>query len=170
MDIGQVSSPQSAVVAIALGSNLGNSYRILTEAIVFLHESPHIQVLQHSQFYRTVPIGPPQPDYLNACAILRVNISPFALLTQLLVIERHFGRVRRERWGPRLLDLDLIFYDQLILNTPQLQIPHPRLTERAFVLVPLAEIAGQWRDPITGKSIQELVERIDRSGVLPYRY
>ncbi len=162
---------EAAIVAIALGSNLGNSHQILTQAIVFLHQCPGIEVLRHSQFYRTAPIGPPQPDYLNACALLKVHLSPDALLTQLLAIERHFGRVRRERWGPRLLDLDLILYDQAIIQTDRLAVPHPRMKERAFVLVPLAEIAPDWADPLTGKTIQELMTLIDRSGVqLPQRF
>jgi 2-amino-4-hydroxy-6-hydroxymethyldihydropteridine diphosphokinase len=152
-------------VAIALGSNLGQSYQILTEAIVVLGHTPGIQVLHHSRIYQTAPVGPPQPDYLNACAILQTTHSPHGLLKILLDIERQFGRVRRERWGPRLLDLDLILYGQEIIQTPDLQVPHPRMRERAFVLVPLADIAPHWRDPITGQSIQTLATIVDGSGI-----
>jgi 2-amino-4-hydroxy-6-hydroxymethyldihydropteridine diphosphokinase len=152
-------------VAIALGSNLGKSYQIVTEAIVALGGIPGIQVLHQSRIYQTAPVGPPQPDYLNACAILQVTHSPQELLKILLDIERQFGRVRRERWGPRLLDLDLILYGQEIIETPDLQVPHPRMRERAFVLVPLADIAPHWRDPITGQSIQTLATIVDGSGI-----
>lgn len=156
---------ESVTVAIALGSNLGQSYQILTEAIVVLGQTAGIQVLHHSPIYQTAPVGPPQPDYLNACAILQVTHSPQELLKILLEIEHQFGRVRRERWGPRLLDLDLILYGQDIIETPNLQVPHPRMRERAFVLVPLAAIAPHWRDPVTGQSIETLATIVDCSGI-----
>ncbi|MGA7931942.1 MAG: 2-amino-4-hydroxy-6-hydroxymethyldihydropteridine diphosphokinase, partial [Kovacikia sp.] len=116
-------------------------------------------------WYQTKAVGPPQPDYLNGCALLRVTLTPQALLETLLNIEANFGRVRRERWGPRVLDLDLLLFDDLILNLPGLQIPHPHLTERAFVLVPLAEIAPKWVEPGSGKTIAELVQTVDCSEV-----
>lgn len=158
---------ESVTAAIALGSNLGQSYQILTEAIVVLGRTPGIEVVQCSPLYQTAPMGPPQPDYLNACALLQVTHTPHGLLDILLTIERKFGRVRRERWGPRLLDLDLILYGQQIIETPVLQVPHPRMRERAFVLVPLADIAPHWLDPLTGQRIQTLATIVDRSGVLP---
>ncbi len=149
--------------AIGLGSNLGDSLGILTQAIEMLDQTPGVTVDCHSRFYRTAPIGPPQPDYLNACALLTIELDPPALLTVLLEVERLFGRVRRERWGPRLLDLDLLLYDQQIIHTPPLQVPHPRMEERAFVLVPLAEIAPQWVDPRSGKTMAELVAIVGTS-------
>jgi 2-amino-4-hydroxy-6-hydroxymethyldihydropteridine diphosphokinase len=84
----------------------------------------------------------------------------------MLAIEQQFGRVRRERNGPRTLDLDLLLFDDLVLDTPTLQIPHPRMSERAFVLVPLAEIAGDWIEPVSGKAIAKLVQAVDCSEVL----
>ncbi|MGB5899195.1 MAG: 2-amino-4-hydroxy-6-hydroxymethyldihydropteridine diphosphokinase, partial [Geitlerinemataceae cyanobacterium] len=83
----------------------------------------------------------------------------------LLAIEDKFNRVRQERWGPRTLDLDVLLFGDLILETPDLQIPHPRMNERAFVLVPLTEIAPDWIEPVSGKTIAQLVEKVDRSGV-----
>ncbi|MEG3437240.1 2-amino-4-hydroxy-6-hydroxymethyldihydropteridine diphosphokinase [Pannus brasiliensis CCIBt3594] len=152
-------------VAIGLGSNLGNSREILEKSIGELGRARGILVEKISRYYRTVAIGPPQPDYLNACVILRVDLTPLELLDALLAIERKFGRVRLERWGPRTLDLDLLLYDDFVLETAELEIPHPRFRERAFVLVPLAEIAPDWRDPVSKQTIRELRESVDCSGV-----
>jgi 2-amino-4-hydroxy-6-hydroxymethyldihydropteridine diphosphokinase len=142
--------------AIALGSNLGNRRATLDAAVVMLIASPGIQLLARSTWHASAPLGPPQPDYLNGCAVLTTSLAPEALLEQLLAIERHFGRVRGERWGPRTLDLDLIFYGQLRLQSPRLEIPHPHLRERAFVLGPLTEIAPRWLDPVSGCTVAEL--------------
>jgi 2-amino-4-hydroxy-6-hydroxymethyldihydropteridine diphosphokinase len=151
--------------AIALGSNLGDSLTTLQNALKLLDRISGISVTSVSSWYKTAPVGPPQPDYLNGCALLEVELNPQELLARLLEIEQQFGRVRRERWGPRTLDLDLILFDDLILQSADLEIPHPRMRERAFVLVPLAEIAPDWLDPVSGKSIDRLLEGLDRSGV-----
>ena len=159
-------------VAIALGSNLGESQATVTAALDILDNCPGIAVKSHSSWYRTAPIGPPQPDYINGCAILAVENSQLtrtqtaeALMQTLLNVETQFGRVRRERWGPRILDLDLLLFEDLILKTPTLEIPHPRMRERAFVLVPLAEIAPNWIDPVTGIEIIQLMQNVDCLGV-----
>lgn len=154
-----------ASCAIALGSNLGDSRRILRDALRTLDEKPCIQITAQSQLYKTAPIGPPQPDFWNCCALLQTTLSPELLLKQLLQIETHFGRVRRERWGPRLLDLDLLLVDDLVLTTPTLQIPHPRMWERAFVLIPLAEIAASWIDPVSGKTVAMRASEVSSVGV-----
>ncbi|MGF1494038.1 MAG: 2-amino-4-hydroxy-6-hydroxymethyldihydropteridine diphosphokinase [Microcoleaceae cyanobacterium] len=152
--------------AIALGSNLGNSLEIVEAALEVLDEIQDIQVMARSSWYRTTPVGPPQPDYINGCALLTVESTPPEILLQtLLAIEQKFGRVRRERWGPRVLDLDILLFGGLTLNSSGLEIPHPRMRERAFVLVPLAEIAPDWIDPITEKTIVELAKMIDCSGI-----
>ncbi|HEY9642375.1 MAG TPA: 2-amino-4-hydroxy-6-hydroxymethyldihydropteridine diphosphokinase [Coleofasciculaceae cyanobacterium] len=151
--------------AIALGSNLGDSYAILQAALKVLDEMPTIALEACSPVYRTVAIGPPQPDVLNACAILSTSLSPTELLQVLLNVEQQFGRIRREHWGPRSLDLDLLLFDDLILQQPNLQIPHPRMAERAFVLVPLTDIAADWVEPISGKAIATLLKQVDCSGI-----
>jgi 2-amino-4-hydroxy-6-hydroxymethyldihydropteridine diphosphokinase len=151
--------------AIALGSNLGNSLQTLESAIVSLTQTSAISLQARSHWYQTKAVGPPQPNYLNGCILLTTTLNPHALLQVLLDIEKQFGRVRRERWGPRTLDLDLLLYGDRILHTPNLQIPHPHMTERAFVLVPLAEIAPDWIEPVSGKAIADLVQTVDCSEV-----
>lgn len=154
--------------AIALGSNLGDSHRILESALKTLSITPGMQLQAQSPIYRTVAVGPPQPDYLNACALFATTLEPAEFLEALLKTELQFGRVRRERWGARLLDLDLLLFDDLILQQPNLEIPHPRMRERAFVLVPLNDIIPNWIEPISGKPIAELVQQVDCSGVTKF--
>jgi 2-amino-4-hydroxy-6-hydroxymethyldihydropteridine diphosphokinase len=163
--IGNAAKECCTYSAVALGSNLGDSYAILEAAIEDLAKTPGIILEARSSWYKTKAVGPPQPDYLNGCAILQVEMIPHLLLESLLEIEKKFGRVRKERWEPRTLDLDLLLYDDLILHTPNLQIPHPRMRERAFVLIPLAEIAPDWVEPVSGRTIQELVKEVDCSQV-----
>lgn len=151
--------------AIALGSNLGNSRQILQQALTSLHGLSSIDLVAQSSLYQTVAIGPPQPDILNACALLKTDLSAQALLHHLLDIEQQFGRIRNEQWGPRTLDLDLLFYGQAIITETDLHVPHPRLRERAFVLVPLAEIAPEWHDPVSDQSVEALRKSIDSKGV-----
>jgi 2-amino-4-hydroxy-6-hydroxymethyldihydropteridine diphosphokinase len=152
---------KTAQCAIALGSNLGNSLSILENSLHSIVQTPGITLQAKSSWYRTPPVGPPQPDYLNGCAILQVRQSPEELLVFFQVIELQFGRVRREKWGPRTLDIDLLIYDDLILDTPLLQIPHPRMRERAFVLVPLAEISPQLIEPVSGITVSMLLNKLD---------
>ena len=155
--------------AIALGSNLGDSQTILKLALETLDRTPGISVMQRSSVYSTkaliLPDSLPQPDYLNQCALLKTTLTPHELLQALLGVELQFGRVRQQRWSARTLDLDLLLFDDVILNTSDLQIPHPRMLDRAFVLVPLAEIASDWVEPKTGATIAQLARLVDRSGV-----
>jgi 2-amino-4-hydroxy-6-hydroxymethyldihydropteridine diphosphokinase len=154
-----------AKCAIALGSNLGKSIETLENSLKILNNTPGITLQATSSWYETKPVGPPQPDYINGCALLEVEQTPEELLVLLLAIELQFGRVRNERWQARTIDLDLLLYDDLILDRPNLQIPHPRMTQRAFVLVPLAEIQGDRIEPRSGKTISELLKKVDCSGV-----
>lgn len=148
--------------AIALGGNLGDSQQILSNAITVIDTVPGIQVLARSHFYKTAPVGPPQPDYINACITVETNLSPRDLLHRLLAIESQFGRVRKERWGARSLDLDLLIYSDYIIEAPRLTIPHPRLHERPFVLIPLMDVAAHWQHPILHKSIEQIVAELSQ--------
>lgn len=142
--------------AIALGSNQGHSPEILRQALDQLAAHPQITLDRVSSWYLTTPVGNvQQPDFLNGCATLHTNLDPEALLQVLQTIENNLGRIRRERWGPRTLDLDLLLYGDRIIATPDLMVPHPRMFERAFVLVPLAEIAPHWQDPKTKRAIAD---------------
>ena len=151
--------------AIALGSNLGNSLDTLENSLQALANIPGIDLTATSSWYQTKPIGPPQPDYLNGCAVLEVEQKPEELLTILQAIELQFGRIRQEKWGARTLDLDILLYEDLVINTPKLIIPHPHLKDRAFVLVPLAEIAPNWIEPVSKKAIAQLAKEVDFTGV-----
>lgn len=148
---------------IGLGANLGDRLLTLRSAVHGLAQ--HGTVLAVSGLYETDPIGPAQPDFLNAAILLASELAPVPLLETLLSLERAHGRERRERWGARTLDLDLLFSPGLVLSTPQLTLPHPELTRRAFALVPLLDVAQEARDPISGEPYSELLARLPRGGV-----
>jgi 2-amino-4-hydroxy-6-hydroxymethyldihydropteridine diphosphokinase len=146
---------------IALGSNLGDREASIRDALTRLGEE--VRVTRVSRLYPTAAVGGPpgSPEFLNAAAALETNLPPTALLELLLRTEVALGRVRDLRWGPRTIDLDLLLYDQLILQLPQLQLPHPRLAERRFVLEPLNEIAPEAIHPLLGLRVSELLQRLD---------
>lgn len=159
-----------AECAIALGSNQGNSLDILERSLNVLNLIPGIALKTVSSWYQTKPVGTPQPqpDYLNGCALLSVEQTPEELLSILQATEIQFGRTDKGTLQPRTLDLDLLLYEDAIVDTPDLIIPHPRMTERAFVLVPLAEIAPDWIEPKSKNKIAQLLTNIDTSGVQLY--
>ena len=143
--------------AVALGSNLGDREGQLRSAIAALESS--IRHLRVSTFHDTAPVGVgPQPTFLNAAAVGETSLPAKTLLDTLLAIERDFGRERPFPGAPRTLDLDLILYDDAVIDDgPTLIVPHPRFRERRFVLEPLSEIAPDWRDPVTGRTVEELL-------------
>ena len=127
---------------VALGANLGDPRATVLAAFAALANLPESRVARCSSLYRTAPVGIlDQPDFVNAVAVLETSLTADALLDALLDIEARFGRIRRERNGPRTLDLDLLLYDDIELDLPHLTLPHPRLHLRAFVLYPLADLA-----------------------------
>ena len=127
---------------VALGANIGDPTATVLAAFAALANLPESRVVHTSSLYRTAPVGlKNQPDFINAVAALETGLAPEELLDALLDLEARFGRVRRDRNGPRTLDLDLLLYDDIELDLPRLTLPHPRLHLRAFVLHPLAEIS-----------------------------
>ncbi len=127
---------------IALGANLGDPAATIRAAFEALDSLPDSRLLASSALYRTAPVGiTEQPEFVNAAARIETGLAPEALLDALLDIEHRFGRIRAERNGPRTLDLDVLLYDDLVLDSPRLTLPHPRLHLRAFVLYPLADLA-----------------------------
>jgi len=149
---------------IGLGSNLQNPRKQLEHALQALARLPESRLTATSALYQSRPVGPPQPDYLNAVACLHTALTPLTLLDQLQSIEDAQGRERKERWGPRTLDLDLLLYDDQKLALPRLQLPHPELAQRPFVLYPLADIAPDLTLP-GGDSLQDLLQTCPHEGL-----
>lgn len=143
-------------VAVGFGANLGHPDAAFADALAALAASADISVRAVSSLWRSAPWGPiPQPDYLNGAVLLATNRSPRDLLGMLLELETRAGRERRERWGPRTLDLDLLFHGDETCVEDDLRIPHPRMEERSFVLEPLVEIAPAWRHPVSGRTARD---------------
>lgn len=136
---------------VGLGANLGDARAALEEAFQALAALPGTQLLRRSSVYRSAPIDSSGPDYLNAVAELRTGLAPLKFLHALQAIEQDHGRERPYRNAPRTLDLDLLLHDDLILDTPELTLPHPRAHQRAFVLLPLAELAPALQIPGQGR-------------------
>ncbi|MDX9993484.1 MAG: 2-amino-4-hydroxy-6-hydroxymethyldihydropteridine diphosphokinase [Anaerolineales bacterium] len=156
-----------SLVYIALGSNLGNRLANLRGALARF--APQISIRQESNVYETEPWGyADQPAFLNMVVEAATSLGPAALLSFLKEIEAEMGRAATFRNGPRLIDLDILFYDDLVLNSPPLVIPHPRLHERAFVLVPLADVAPQHLHPVLGETVLRLLMEIDLKGITRY--
>jgi 2-amino-4-hydroxy-6-hydroxymethyldihydropteridine diphosphokinase len=155
-------TPRAATAAIALGSNLESTFggreQNLREAIQRIASLGHVRAV--STFHDTAPVGYlDQPRFLNAALLLETGLKPLDLMRGLLAIERAMGRERIIAKGPRVIDLDLLLYDDLIMNTTELTLPHPAMTERRFVLEPLAEIAPQMKQPVSGLTVSEMLAR-----------
>jgi 2-amino-4-hydroxy-6-hydroxymethyldihydropteridine diphosphokinase len=127
---------------LALGSNLGDRLETLQRAVDLLGNVEAIHVVRSSRVFETAPVGPPQPDYLNVVIEIETSLPPRDLLEACQGVERALGRERRERWGARTIDVDVLTYDAIELDERNLRIPHPRMHERAFVLVPLGELVA----------------------------
>lgn len=135
--------------AIGFGANVGDRLATMRSALHALGEVVRVEATSH--VYATAPVGPPQPEFLNAAALVRFEGDPEALLDALLAIEARLGRVRRERWGPRVIDLDVLWIEGVVLQSPRLVVPHPHLKERAFAVKPLLDVAPDATDPRTGE-------------------
>ena len=152
-----------AIVFLGLGSNLGDKSGNIREAVVRLSDIPTIHVAKVSSLYETAPVGvEDQPDFLNAVAQVETDLPPLELLQIIMKIEKDMGRVRNLRWGPRVIDIDILIYDEIRMDTEELILPHPRMMERAFVLAPLAEIAPELRLPSGKTSEQALSDLPDQ--------
>jgi 2-amino-4-hydroxy-6-hydroxymethyldihydropteridine diphosphokinase len=154
----------SRIVYLALGTNLGDRLGNLQAAVLAL--PPALIVLKRSSIYETPPWGlTDQPVFLNMVLSGKTQLTPLALLAYLKHLETQLGRLPSTRYGPRKIDIDILFYDDIILNTPELTIPHPNLHERAFVLVPMMDLAPEFVHPVLGKSIRTLLAVVDTTGV-----
>ena len=146
---------------IGLGSNLGDRLGYIKKALGMIERIPETALAAVSSVYDTAPVGKEdQPRFLNAVAEVATELDPQALMGELLAIEDYCGRIRRDVWGPRTLDLDLLIYDDVEVSSEELTVPHRRLAERAFVLVPLAEIAPEVVVPRTGKDVATLTSEL----------
>ena len=153
------------IVYLLLGSNLGNRKEILDKAIELLSEKVGTIVSQ-SKDYETKPWGiTDQPDFLNLAVSIYTKLKPLEILEKTQSIENQLGRVRKEKWGARLIDIDLMFYGNEIIDEPALKVPHPLMQEREFALIPLAEIAPDFVHPVLGKTVLELLLGIRKLGI-----
>lgn len=150
---------------IGIGSNLGDRESHIRKGVALMNALPDTVVVAVSSIYDTAPVGSiDQPRFLNAAAELETELTARSLLGELMSIEEECGRIRGDRWGPRTLDLDLLLFDELQLSGEDLTLPHPRMAERAFVLVPLAEIAPDLFVPGTGRVVSELLHSLQAPG------
>ncbi|HYM80631.1 MAG TPA: 2-amino-4-hydroxy-6-hydroxymethyldihydropteridine diphosphokinase [Candidatus Limnocylindria bacterium] len=139
---------------VGLGSNLGEREQLLRAALDALGHLPGTRLVRASSLYDTEPVGEvDQPNFLNAVAQIDTELTARQLLWNLLLIERRLGRVRTQKWGPRTIDLDLLLYGTLVVDEPDLKVPHPELTRRSFVLVPLVELDPLLAHPVTGQTL-----------------
>ncbi len=151
-------------VYLSLGTNLGDRLANLQSCLALF--PPDIRLIQASPVYETMPWGyPDQPAFLNQAVQVVTEFSPLDLLDAIKGIEKKVGRQETFRWGPRLIDIDILFYDSLVLETPDLKIPHPHIQERAFVLVPMVDIAPDFCHPVSGKSMRTLLGVLNTTGI-----
>ena len=150
-------------VLLSLGSNLGDRHGTLDGAWHALGQTENIKTIRLSSYYETEPVGGPagQPKYINAAGLIQTSLPPIELLHALQKIETGFGRVRTVRWGSRTLDIDILLYENQVIELPALTIPHVEMLRRQFVLVPAADIAADWIHPLTKKTIGEHRQEIN---------
>jgi 2-amino-4-hydroxy-6-hydroxymethyldihydropteridine diphosphokinase len=160
----QASDPSWHRASLGLGGNIGNAAAAIAQALTRLDARSDVVVNDVSRLYRTPPWGKTdQAWFFNACAVIETTLSPQALLEACLEVERSMKRLRLERWGPRTIDLDVLTYDDITLETDALTLPHPRMTERGFVLLPLAEILPG--HTVAGQAVAAWAEDADAAGI-----
>ena len=148
--------PMAEIAYVGLGSNQGDRCAYLESGVRQIESGPGVRIVAASSVYETPPVGYlPQPHFLNAAIAIETGLAPAQLLRILRTVEDGHGRQRQIRWGPRTLDLDLLIHGDEVVETEELTVPHPHLTVRCFVLVPLCEIAPNLRHPVSGKALQE---------------
>lgn len=154
------------LVYLLTGSNLGNRVENLNKAAQLITDKGGL-LKARSKFYQTSPWGPlAQPDYLNQALAVETTLNAPAFMEQLLQIEENLGRVRSIKYGPRIIDIDILFFGQEVIQTPLVQVPHPEVRNRRFALTPLAEIASSFVDPLTGNSISQLLATCQDQGTV----
>ena len=152
---------------IAIGSNLGTPKENCIEAIDIISSNPDIKITSKSSFYQTAPVGNTEQDwFINSVIKISTQLNPDILLAVLLKIESKMGRIRKEKWGPRIIDLDLLFYDNLVIKQKDLTLPHPEIQKRNFVLQPLNEIGENFIHPSLNKSINTLLKESKDNSVV----
>ncbi len=153
---------QATTAYIAFGSNLGNRHATLAGAYRALASHPKIRPLRRSKLYETAPVGGPggQGRFLNTVLEVETTLTPHELLAECLAVEQQFRRERKVRWDARTLDLDILLFGDQIVDTPDLEVPHPRMHQRRFVLVPLADVAAEVTHPVLDASIATLLVRV----------
>jgi 2-amino-4-hydroxy-6-hydroxymethyldihydropteridine diphosphokinase len=149
---------------IGLGSNLGNRLGNIRFALAAMGQMPGSSVIRMSAVYETEPVGnAAQPKFLNAAVELETSLEPSVLLKSLQRIEHHMGRVHQVKWEPRVIDLDILFFGSQVINTPDLKVPHPELSLRGFVLVPLCDLIPEFEDPASRLKVKALLKKIKRT-------
>jgi 2-amino-4-hydroxy-6-hydroxymethyldihydropteridine diphosphokinase len=150
------------LVYIGLGSNLGDGIRNCRRAIEAIKSDPRNRLVQGSPFYRTDPVGKKDQNwFINGVIAVETSMAPGEFMEFLLSVENEMGRIREERWGPRIIDLDILFYGDQVLSEGGLRIPHPRLHERRFVLAPLKDIAPDWVHPVFHKTVSQILAELE---------
>lgn len=158
-----MNSEKYEIVYLGLGSNLGNREQYIQDAVAYIKDMPNVKDVTLSEIIETEPVGgPPQNNFLNAVLKLLYKGTPEELLDSIHIIETKLGRERKEKWGPRTIDIDILFFGDKIINKPNLTIPHPLLNKRRFVLVPFIQIDPDFVHPVYKKSIKKLLEELEK--------
>lgn len=158
---------QFYVCYLSIGSNKDDKFSYLQRAVNLIEEDENIRLLNVSSVYETLPFGKiNQDNFYNAAIEILTLLNPFQLLQRLKEIEAEVGRTENEKWGPREIDLDIIFYDDVVLNEPEFELPHPGIYERDFFLIPLMELNDKILDPKTGKSLTDFLNRLQSKYII----